>query len=1505
MILIGHSMGGLVIKKVCSLCSTGYWCFNRQKAYILARQEAGSNSIAEHIKALFFLATPHRGSDSAALLNNILRASGATTRPYVTDLGRGSLNLQVINDEFKHYTDDVSLWSFFETVKTNIGVGTTLIVDKESATLGYKTEHVQLLNTDHRHMCKFDSPTDSNFVTVRNSLVTAMEETLGDVVALKSDERKNQMKNIQLYLDKPESPEDELANLHELKVEGSCTWFDQKPAFENWRDGDMEQLQIYWLSARAASGKSVTAAHVVEHLLSSGLDCSYHFFKYGITSRQTIAAMLRSIAFQMADLSSQVRHTLSKMQLENVVFDKEDERAIFRKLFASGIFRTQLHRCQYWVLDGLDECTNAAKLFPLLAKLELAFPLRIFMTCRPSPEFDKHFSPTSLPRIFDQLDPGNTDKDILIFLNSASVHFPVDDADERERLIEKLLNKANGCFLWVKLVLQELERVYSDDQINEVIDEMPEGMSALYDRALKTMSGNVREKKLIHALLTWAVIATRPLKIAELQTALKLDLGVNIRNVQHSVEALCGQLLYVNQSGTIEMIHTTAREFLLDKDLESEFAVTREMGHLRLAFSCLTYLNGDELKPPRNRVLQSASRPTARSPFAEYAVEAFSYHVASGTTSDDKLLVQLARFLSTNILSWVELLASRRRSLNVLIRTAKNFKRYLERRSKHIALLGKEVQIVEGWSTDLIRLATKFGRNLIAYPRSIHFMIPPFCPPGSIIYQQFAKSHNGIIVSGLSNTAWDDCVSYIEYSHSWATSLACGISHFAIGFKSGKVFLHDQSTCQEQLSFQHPEPVKLLEFDSQDRRVLSAGPKHIAMSSIGGELVWKRKLPYGVIEAAFSSGDDLVVAATRGNEILRLNAGTGEDMEKPFNIAKARGPERITQSPLAATISPDLTVVAMVYRGRPLQLWSLETDSFLGFCGDAYENGRPSISAETALFNPNSEAGLLAVIYQDGQLTLHDTWTQQELQSVPGDALTLASTPDGRTLATGNAIGVVQIWDFETLRLMYQINSSDYAVKSLAFSGDGLRLVDIRDTKTKVWEPSVFVRKSANEEASVSEAVGLPPTIRGVNDTVIEITALYAHPTLPLVFVGKEDGSVSSYDSENGALVGSLYQHGDRISVNHISYSASSRIASSDTSGQVLVYLLSQDAHNQIIVVGLLLKLHGQQVNRVLLSHAGDRLFCSTETKDVFFAVGDESSVVSRHMSSPLTPEPLYTISDPSQPRMQWAQPNTSSQQLFCYHQSTLTHQYWHDLGRQYKTLHLQSTEQNASSEHSEAVIVHEMSVVSNATTEIVIIEYGSISIDQTTHSIACWSLNQRRATLPSIPTSPIATTSVSLPPPKSMSPRTGSNNMPIPSRQTSNDSPVPIIDESIKPDLKISKDKILYYLGMTSSNLLLYLNHDFWLCSVKLPSATTSEAHSRSRSFGDIGSGHANAALRAQPSLSGPSSTSNDQRDKQHFFIPRDYVDRNGAIICVVTKDDYLAFAKEGEVVIVRGSLD
>lgn len=125
---------------------------------------------------MIFLATPHRGSDHARTLNRILRTSAThSTRPYISNLDRQNELLSLLNDSFRHYASDVSLYSFYESRATNLHIHSEIIVTKDSAVMGYHHERHAVLDADHRNVCKFTSPSDPNYITVREVLQSMTE----------------------------------------------------------------------------------------------------------------------------------------------------------------------------------------------------------------------------------------------------------------------------------------------------------------------------------------------------------------------------------------------------------------------------------------------------------------------------------------------------------------------------------------------------------------------------------------------------------------------------------------------------------------------------------------------------------------------------------------------------------------------------------------------------------------------------------------------------------------------------------------------------------------------------------------------------------------------------------------------------------------------------------------------------------------------------------------------------------------------------------------------------------------------------------------------------------------------------------------------------------------------------------------------------------------------------------------------------------------------------------
>jgi hypothetical protein len=123
-VFIGHSIGGLVIEKACTL----------------AQQDSLFQSTRKRIQAIFFLGTPHRGASLSQTLTYIIRASGAKKQGICCRCTHQSAFLQSINEDSRHCIEGIQLTSLYESKPINIIAGSEIIVPQDSATLGYPQE---------------------------------------------------------------------------------------------------------------------------------------------------------------------------------------------------------------------------------------------------------------------------------------------------------------------------------------------------------------------------------------------------------------------------------------------------------------------------------------------------------------------------------------------------------------------------------------------------------------------------------------------------------------------------------------------------------------------------------------------------------------------------------------------------------------------------------------------------------------------------------------------------------------------------------------------------------------------------------------------------------------------------------------------------------------------------------------------------------------------------------------------------------------------------------------------------------------------------------------------------------------------------------------------------------------------------------------------------------------------------------------------------------------------
>ncbi|KAH6700506.1 NACHT and WD domain-containing protein [Verticillium dahliae] len=1200
LIFVGHSMGGLVVKK----------------AFLLSKQKQDFASISQRVNSVYFLATPHHGSDMAEVLARVFAMAGE--RPFVKELTRNSPTIQAINNEFPEQANEIRLFSFFETKPMSYGIGKSLVVEKQMAQLNYANETTDYLDANHRDVARFSSKLDSSYIKIRNSLAKTIESLRRGRHVARQRRVDDQRQIVEAFLGVTGSPETTLSEIARSYLDGSLSWFLEKPTYSQWtKDPNTSTL---WVQGKPGAGKTILSSLVIRERRASltGQDCCFYFFVHSDVQQCTISAFLLSLAWQLATSNEDVMSavcdaaSLWKGHKPGTV----DHRSIWHRLFLDRIFKTKPRRTYHLVVDGLDECKNPSELVDLLFRAQELWPFSIFITSRANFGV-AHPLEAQSHVISEHLQDAEIEEGISRFIQLNLNSIPDTSHEAREKTGRTILAKSSGCFLWVKLVFTQLQQADSKADAQRIIDSVPPGMDALYRRILVSMAGDQHSQPLAKAILKWAAYSSRPLRIEELQSALEIDINDEIPHMERVVSRRCGHLVYFDSKMRLQPLHATVKEFLTDPTIVSDFVTQRNTAHKSLALTCLKYLSGNALRPMKFR--RSSADQTQSMALMDYASTAVFDHIAKSGEYASELIQPLAAFLaSSNVLAWIEYLASQSR-LGRLLQAGKTISRLLKQNDlTSITGLSKDTKTLEGWETDLVRLVSKFGRQLRARPSAIRSQIPPLCPDDSIIHQQFVSTRDLHIV-GISNTAWDDCASVINQRRGETITAVASSTRFLVtGTMLGReAIIYDESTYQEIRRLNIEEPPMIISMSSKEKYLATAGPKSVKIWSVASwTLLTCIPTPVRCLSLAFIEEDELLAIAMTNNQFVFWDIQADEMVDGArWTDAEESREAYDRRWPVMAATSASQCLMAIVYRSQDLLVWNFEErrlhDIYNRECGSRLNaSSTVPMRKSTILclaFSASQTSNALVAGYFDGELVLYDTRLGIVRNTVPAvNALCMTSSHDGRTLATGDAEGTIQIFNLENIHRLYRItfNAEFIGVRALAFTGDDLRLLDIRGKQCRVWEPRALLRQEVDDDDS--DTLSLSTATHEVEFTgamdMIYITCIAVMEHGQYILCGKDDGSVQIYECAKGETLQTLFTH--KTAVKHIKFDeVSNTIVSLDQSGTLACYQLVMLNRSKWRIVDIFDEHVEGAVDQILTNRGLSRLLVSSGERHVLFSV--------------------------------------------------------------------------------------------------------------------------------------------------------------------------------------------------------------------------------------------------------------------------------------------------------------
>ncbi|KAL2044714.1 hypothetical protein N7G274_002488 [Stereocaulon virgatum] len=551
-IFIAHSLGGIVVKDALSLS-------NNEKTFI--------SEILPATTGVVFMGTPHHGSKIASLGKIAFELSKVFLQKPNLKILRGiEVNSEVLERISRSFSQvlaagQLKVHSFREELDTK-GVR---IVEDFSSTIGYLNETRGSLHANHRDMAKFSSAADVKFQRVVSVLRRWIQE--GNKLQSTADTAPNlspatpSLPNSlvleQRYHECLESLNSAEARNRVQAVEvayvETYNWlFDRKLGLCDWLEGRTPN-SIFWIQGKPGSGKSTVMKHLMNHHKTRELLGTYHgspwlvagyfFHDRGTLIQKSVKGFLGEILYQILrqrkELFPSMYTVFSRLYEICDALDpvKGTNRRASINDWSIGSLQEALisvgSKANYDVnvclfVDALDEHDgNHRELLSTLSRLSQLpenpfFRLRLCLAGRPEnifkdafhtcPGFPIHQYTTGDIRLYAH---GRIQREVSSSFTSAGENGLQD-------LIEDIIEKAHGVFLWVRLVVDELiEGLCEGDSIDEIKDllsTIPAELEDLYERAIRRISrtsssASKNQKYEAYVMFKIAVCAKHPLPL--------------------------------------------------------------------------------------------------------------------------------------------------------------------------------------------------------------------------------------------------------------------------------------------------------------------------------------------------------------------------------------------------------------------------------------------------------------------------------------------------------------------------------------------------------------------------------------------------------------------------------------------------------------------------------------------------------------------------------------------------------------------------------------------------------------------------------------------------------------------------------------------------------------------------------------------------------------------------------------------------------------------------------
>jgi hypothetical protein len=450
--------------------------------------------------------------------------------------------------------------------------------------------------------------------------------------------------------------------------------------FQKWHSND--QSQLLWIKGDPGKGKTMLMVGIINELLQQvqsqpSQSIAYFLCQANDPRLNNATSILRSLIYMLVRQQPHlITHLRERYDTDPKLFESGNAfyslSAIFDRMVQSSTSATI-----FLLIDGLDECD-----------FELPELLRFITTTRSILSVQVKWVVSSRNRddIEQALEFDDSKGKLSLELNAqhifnavaAYIDYRVPQLTilrKKETLLEQvkgqLRQKSEGTFLWVSLVVQEMQKCQLLSEMIELLETAPRGLTPFYDRMLLQIQ-HLEQLKRESCMLVLSVVTLgfRPLHLRE------LCLLAGVVKQQHGFDdleniiAICGSFLTIRDDH-VYLVHQSAKDYLSDnKGSAAIFPSGHFATHQRLYRVSLRHLstrlrrNIYNLENPATLASEIPTPPPGRDPlidlrysctyWLDHFLEATSTSASVNTSKEYKIV---SDFFKKHLLHWLESLS--------------------------------------------------------------------------------------------------------------------------------------------------------------------------------------------------------------------------------------------------------------------------------------------------------------------------------------------------------------------------------------------------------------------------------------------------------------------------------------------------------------------------------------------------------------------------------------------------------------------------------------------------------------------------------------------------------------------------------------------------------------------------------------------------------------------------------------------------------------------------------